>query len=169
MGPEPVLVGRVARAHGLTGEVAVEVVTDFPGRFVPGARLLLREGAALRPVVVSSVRWHGDRLLMRLEGIADRDGADRLRGAELLVDEAQLAPRPPGFVYHFEVEGCTAVARDGSPLGVVRALQEVAGRHLLVLETARGERDVPFVEPIVVSVDLEARRVTLDPPEGLLE
>ncbi|HUM00747.1 MAG TPA: ribosome maturation factor RimM, partial [Thermoanaerobaculia bacterium] len=68
-----------------------------------------------------------------------------------------------------EAAGLLAVTPDGRPLGVVKDLVEVAGRPLLVLETPRGEREVPFSRPIVVAVDLAVRRVVLDPPAGLLD
>ena len=169
MTAERVLVGRVVRPHGLAGEVVVEVLTDFPERFAPGRTLLVAEASPPRPATISSARWHSGRLLLGLAGATDRDGAERLRGAELLVDETDLAPRPPGFVYHFEVEGCAAVDPSGRPLGTVVRLEEVSGRHLLVLATPRGERDVPFVRPIVVEVDLGGRRVVVDAPAGLID
>ena len=79
------------------------------------------------------------------------------------------APRPAGYVYHFDVEGCRAVDRSGRELGLVTGLTEAGGRSLLEVRTPSGERDVPFVEPIVVSVDLASRTVVLDPPAGLLD
>ncbi len=78
-------------------------------------------------------------------------------------------PRPAGFVYHFDLEGCRVVDRSGRELGLVTGLEELGGRSLLELRTPSGEREVPFIEPIVVSVDLEGRLVVLDPPPGLLD
>ena len=166
-----VLVGRLARPHGLRGEMSVEVLTDFPDRFVPGLALVAADarGEGRRPLVVAGVRSAGDRLLVTFEGVADRTAAEGLRGLELSVPRGSEVPRPAGFVYHFDVEGCRAVDREGRELGVVTALEDVAGRSLLEIETPRGGRQVPFVEPIVVSVDLGRRLVVLDPPPGLLD
>lgn len=166
-----VLVGRLARPHGLRGEMSVEVLTDFPERFVPGLALVAADarGERRRTLVVETVREAGDRLLICFEGVGDRNGADELRGLDLSVPRGSEAPRPEGFVYHFDVEGCRAVDRDGKPLGVVTALVDVAGRSLLEVETPRGGRQVPFVEPIVVSVDVGRKVVVLDPPAGLLD
>lgn len=166
-----VVVGRLARPHGLRGELSVEVLTDFPDRFVPGLALVATDvpGGRRRELVVSAVRPNGDRLLVTFEGVASRTAADELRGYDLAVPKGSEAPRPEGFVYHFDVEGCRAVDRQGRELGVVTGLADVAGRSLLELRTPGGPRDVPFVEPIVVSVDLERRIVVLDPPAGLLD
>ena len=172
MSPEDlVVVGRLARPHGLRGEMSVEVLTDFPGRFVPGLVLLAsgEGGSRRRELVVAAVRGHGERVLVTFEGVASRTAAEELRGLDVAVPAGSEVPRPEGFVYHFDVEGCRAVDRAGRELGVVTGLADVAGRSLLELRTPLGERAVPFVEPIVVSVDLAKRLVVLDPPAGLLD
>ena len=106
---------------------------------------------------------------MTFQGVSSRTEADGLRGLDIAVPEGSEVPRPAGFVYHFDLEGCRAVDRSGRELGLVTGLEEVGGRSLLTLRTPAGEREVPFVEPIVVSVDLDRRLVVLDPPAGLLE
>lgn len=166
-----VVVGLLARPHGLRGEMSVEVLTDFPERFVPGLSLVATDalGARRRALVVSSVRPAGERLLMTFEGVESRTAAEELRGLEIAVPAGSEAQRPEGFVYHFDVEGCLAVDREGRELGVVRGLEDVAGRSLLELATSAGPREVPFVEPIVVSVDVEKRVIVLAPPAGLLD
>jgi 16S rRNA processing protein RimM len=166
-----VVVGRLARPHGLRGEMSVEVLTDFPERFVPGLAVVATgpAGDRRRELVVASVRPNGERLLVTFEGVPSRTEAEALRGLDIAVPKGSEVPRPEGFVYHFDVEGCRAVGLSGAELGVVTALEEVGGRPLLTLRTPSGERDVPFVSPIVVSVDLEKRIVVLDPPAGLLD
>ncbi|MBK9372855.1 MAG: 16S rRNA processing protein RimM [Holophagales bacterium] len=171
MTPEDlVVVGRLARPHGLRGEMSVEVLSDFPERFVPGLAVVGVDAAGKRrSLVVSAVRPNGERLLLTFQGVSSRTDADALRGLDIAVPKGSEVPRPAGFVYHFDLEGCRAVDRSGRELGLVTALEELGGRSLLTLLTASGERDVPFVEPIVVSVDLEKRLVVLDPPAGLLD
>jgi 16S rRNA processing protein RimM len=166
-----VVVGRLARPHGLRGEMSVEVLTDFPERFVPGLAVVASDvpGIRRRDLVVSAVRVNGERLLLTFEGVSSRTAADELRGLDIAVPRGQEVSRPPGYVYHFDIEGCRAVDRSGRELGVVTGLAEVGGRSLLELRTPAGERQVPFVEPIVVSVDIERRLVVLDPPSGLLD
>jgi 16S rRNA processing protein RimM len=170
-GPEDrVVIGRIVKPHGLKGEVVVEALTDFPERFSEGLRILLSGGAReAREARIVAVRQHLGRVLLTFEGISDVSTAETLRNVELSVGAADVAPRPAGFVYHWEIEGAFVEDVEGRPLGRVVALEDAAGRPLLVVETARGTRDVPFSSPIVVSVDVAAKRVVLAPPEGLLD
>lgn len=168
-----VVIGQVVKPHGLKGEVVVDVLTDFPERFFEGLRVSVsgcaHEAREVREVRILSRRSHGDRLLISFEGISDVGAAEKLRNAELSVRAEDVAPRPEGYVYHWEIEGAEVFDEKGSRLGRVAELQDAAGRPLLVVETPRGLRDVPFAHPIVVSVDVAQRRVVLDPPPGLLD
>jgi 16S rRNA processing protein RimM len=165
-----VVIGRVVKPHGLKGEVVVDVLTDFPERFFEGLRVRVSGGAReARDVRIAAVRPHQGRVLVTFEEISDVSMAETLRDSELSVDAHDVVPRPPGFVYHWDVEGAEVFDGSGRSLGRVAELRDVGGRSLLVLETARGEREVPFTAPIVVSVDVAARRVVLAPPEGLLD
>ena len=165
-----IVIGRVVKPHGLKGEVVVEVLTDFPKRFFEGLRVGLSGGGAeTREARIVAVRPHHDRVLLTFEDISDVSTAETLRNVELSVSAAEVAARPPGYVYHWEIEGASVVDAKGTPLGRVAALEDAGGRPLLVVETARGPRDVPFSSPIVVSVDVDGKRVVLDPPSGLLD
>jgi len=165
-----ITIGRIIRPHGLKGEVVVEVLTDFPERFSEGLRVRLSGGAReAREVRIVAVRPHQGRVLLTLEGTSDVSTAETLRGAELSVSAADVAPRPEGYVYHWEIEGASVVDAAGRPLGRVAELADAGGRPLLVVETSRGPRDVPFARPIVVSVDVAGKRIVLDPPPGLLD
>ena len=165
-----VVVGRVVRPHGLSGEVSVDVLTDFPSRYDPGSVLhRIGEGREPRPLTVEAARPHQGRLLVRFSGIASADDAEALRGAELLVPPGDEPERPPGYFFHWELNGFEVVDTRGRPLGTAGEIVEAGGLHLLVIATAAGERDVPFRPPIFVSADVSGRRVVLDPPPGLLD
>lgn len=165
-----VVIGRVVRPHGLSGEVSVDVLTDFPERYREGldVALVFPDGTS-RPARVSGLRPHGGRLLVLFDGVGSPEGAEALRGADVCVGENEVAERPEGYVFHWEVEGCEAVDTAGRPLGVVRELLDAGGRPLLVIATPGGEREVPFTRPIVVSVSVPGKRIVLDPPPGLLD
>lgn len=168
------VVGRIAKAHGVTGELVVDVRTDDPeARFLPGSRMRLknpRRGSA-HEVVVESVRPHGGRLLVRLDGVSDRDGADALRGALFVVDSADLPPiADPDEFYDHQLEGLHVRTVDGRDVGVVTEVLHTAGGELLAVRAESGaEILVPFVSAIVSSVSLADGVALIDPPEGLLD
>ena len=167
------VVGRVAKAHGVTGEVVVEIRTDDPDiRFAPGSSLRGRpsRGGPESRYVVESVRDHGGRLLMRLDGVADRTGAESLRGTVFLVDSGDLPPiEDPDEFYDHQLEGLNVVTTTGTAVGSVAEVLHTAAGELLSVRTEEGEVLVPFVSAIVTSVSLADQRIEIDPPEGLLE
>jgi 16S rRNA processing protein RimM len=167
-----VVVGRVAKAHGIGGELAVDIRTDEPDqRFATDAvvRAKLRDGTH-RPLTVVTARPHADRLLVRFAEVLTRDVAETLRGALLLVDIAELPPsEDPDEFYPHELEGLAAELSDGTRIGVVREIIHGPGGDLLVLDLAGREVLVPFVRAIVPEVNVAEKRVVLDPPEGLLD
>jgi 16S rRNA processing protein RimM len=169
---DQLLVGRVAKAHGIAGELAVDIHTDSPDeRFALGAVLSARlRDRSVRLVTVSSVRAHSGRLLVRFDEVLDRTAAETLRGAQLLVDAAELPPSDdPDAFYDHELEGLAAVLADGTKIGTVREIARSPGGELLVVDLTEGtEALVPFVRQIVPEVDVAGGRVVLDPPEGLL-
>ncbi|MCV7279677.1 ribosome maturation factor RimM [Mycolicibacterium flavescens] len=168
------VVGRVAKAHGVTGELAVDVRTDDPDtRFAPGAVLRGRpgRGGTEREFVVETVRAHGGRLLVRLRGIDDRAAADALRGTLFLVDSQELPPiDDPDEFYDHQLEGLRVVTTEGRLVGnVSEVLHTAAGELLSVTAEDGAEVLVPFVAAIVTSVSLADQTIEIDPPEGLLE
>ena len=168
------VVGRIAKAHGITGELVVDVRTDDPeARFAAGNRLRLKNFRAgiEREVVVASVRPHSGRLLIRLEGIADRDSADALRGGLFIVDSAELPPiDDPDEFYDHQLEGLAVRTVDGQNIGTVAEVLHTPGGELLSVRAESGtEVLVPFVNEIVTAVSLADRVVQINPPEGLLD
>jgi 16S rRNA processing protein RimM len=162
------VVGRVGRAHGIRGEVSVEIRTDDPdARFTPGSSLATED---LGPLTVETVRTHVDRLLVRFAGIEDRSAAETLRGVLLLVDSSEVPPTvDPDEFHDHELIGLAAVTADGADLGEIVDVEH-HGQDLLVLRrTAGGDALVPFVSAIVTDVDVPGGRIVLDPPPGLLE
>lgn len=165
-------VGRVVKAHGVTGEIVVEVRTDDPeDRFAPGSELCVKgpDGRS-SSYVLESIRAHGGRLLVRLAGVADRDGADALRGSMFVIDSDDLPPiDEPDTYYDHQLEGLRVRTTAGIDVGTVAEVLHTAAGELLAVRRDEGELLVPFVGAIVTSVSLQDRTVEIDPPEGLLE
>jgi len=166
--PDLVVVGRVGRPQGIKGEVTVEVRTDDPGaRFAPGATLLTDEG----PLTVAQSRDHSGKLVVLFEGVADRNGAEALRGRVLQVDALTLPPlEDEDEYYDSQLVGLVVEQRDGTVLGsVVDVLHLPHGDVLAVDRDAGSELLVPFVRAMVPTVDVAGGRVVVELPEGLLE
>lgn len=165
-----VVVGRIARTHGLRGEVAVEPETDFPEeRFAPGNVVFVADGGAGRPLRIEHVRTHKGRPLVVFEGIDAIEAAEALGRAELRVPLEVLDALPPGVYRHHELVGCTVETREGAVLGRVIRVDGASASSLLVVHGARGEVLVPLAAEICVSIDPAAGRIVIAPPEGLLD
>lgn len=165
------LVGYVARAHGNRAEVIVNPETDFAeDRFRPGTTLRVGGEANGVERTIRAVRFHQGRPVLALEGVDTMDDAEALAGAALSVRAASLAPLPEGTFYRHDLVGCEVQDRTGRPIGRVVAVHGPLERSLLVVEDpAGGEVLIPLVEEICESVDPAARRIVVNPPEGLIE
>jgi 16S rRNA processing protein RimM len=167
------VVGRIVRPHGVRGELVVEVRTDDPDlRLAPGV-VLATEPEAAGPLTVGRARWHSGRLLLSFDGVADRDQAQQLRGVMLVVDSAELEDiADPDEFRDYQLIGLAVIGPDGEHVGEVADVLHY-GQDLLVVagsgRRAGAEIMVPFVAEIVPLVDLEAGRLVVDPPAGLLD
>lgn len=167
-----VVVGRVAKAHGITGELAIDVRTDSPElRFADGSVLAARTRDGRRSdVTIETARPHGTRLLVRFAEVPDRNAAEQLRGAVLLADTDDLpATGDDDEFYDHQLAGLAAELADGTPCGTVREVLHTPGGELLALDHDGRELLVPFVRAIVPTVDLAGNRVVIEPPEGLFD
>ncbi|MCC6931327.1 MAG: ribosome maturation factor RimM [Gemmatimonadaceae bacterium] len=171
------IVGRVRRAHGVRGELVVEVMTDAPDAiFAPGARLLAGTTAGdLAPngkaLHVDDARPFKDGLLVTFEEITDRTEAELWRERYLLVPMEELEPLQDDEVYLHQLVGLEVQRTDGSTIGTVSGFFELA--HGLLLEIRRtGATDtvlMPYREEFIAGVDVERGVLVVDAPEGLFE
>jgi 16S rRNA processing protein RimM len=187
--PARLVVGRVLRPHGVRGEVTVEVLSDAPDRFAPGAELAAGdpEGAdpeagdpeaagpapdlsgGLRRVVVASSRLHQGRLLLAFQGIDDRTAADSLRGLLLSIPARAARPLEPGEYWPHQLVGLAVVDRQDQERGTVADVVPGTAHDLLSVRLRDGATAlVPAVAALVI-VDLDAGRVVVDALPGLLD
>ncbi|NGO73061.1 ribosome maturation factor RimM [Streptomyces boncukensis] len=164
------VVARIGRAHGIKGEVTVEVRTDEPElRLGPGARLATDPSSA-GPLTVAEGRVHSGRLLLRFEGVRDRTAAEALRNTLLIAEvDPEERPEDPEEFYDHQLADLDVVTREGAAVGRVEEVAHPPGQDLLVVRREDGgELLVPFVHEIVPEVDLAEQRIVIDPPPGLL-
>ena len=165
------VVARIGRAHGIKGQVTVEVRTDEPEtRLAPGAELLT-EPASAGPLTVAEARWHSARLLLSFRGVTDRTGAEALRGTMLIAEvDPEQTPEDPEEFYDHQLVGLAVVLADGTAVGELTAIAHLPAQDLLTVTRPDGsEVLVPFVSEIVPEIDLGRRRAVLTPPPGLLD
>ena len=162
-----VVVGRIGRAHGIRGELSVEVRTDEPERrFAPGSSLV----AGDRPVVVEAVRRHSGRLLVRLRGVADRTAAEQWQGALLEAEvDADELPDEDDAYYDHQLVGLRVLDHGGTAVGTVASVLHLPVQDLLVVDTGDAETMVPFVSELVPVVDLDAGALHLADVPGLVD
>jgi 16S rRNA processing protein RimM len=163
--PGMLLAGEIGKPHGLAGEVYVVPISDDPRRFKPGAELVRGDG---RKLIVASARTHGNRFLVKFEGIEGRADAELLRGPLFVPAEDARELGDDEFWPH-ELTGCMVSLTTGEPVGRLVRVDPGAAHDLLVVATDRGERLIPAVKDIVMEINLDQRGVVIDPPAGLLD
>ncbi|MET8577445.1 ribosome maturation factor RimM [Streptomyces sp. NPDC005012] len=165
------VVARIGRAHGIKGEVTVEVRTDEPElRLAPGA-VLATDPASAGPLTIETGRVHSGRLLLRFEGVRDRTGAEALRNILLIADvDPDELPEEEDEYYDHQLMDLDVVTVDGEAVGRITEISHLPSQDLFVVEREDGsEVYVPFVQEIVVEIDLEEQRAVIDPPPGLID
>ncbi|MGW1837337.1 ribosome maturation factor RimM [Streptomyces sp. BBFR2] len=165
------VVARIGRAHGIKGEVTVEVRTDEPElRLAPGA-VLATDPAAAGPLTIETGRVHSGRLLLRFAKVADRTAAEALRNTLLIAEvDPEEVPEDPEEFYDHQLIDLDVVTRDGTVVGRITEVSHLPYQDLLVVgRPGGGEVLIPFVSEIVPEIDLEEQRAVIDPPPGLLD
>jgi 16S rRNA processing protein RimM len=168
--PEWLVVGRVAKPHGVHGDILVKVLTDFPERLADGVRFGIGDDDPPSQFhEAHRVRYHKGRWLISVDGIRDREGVDQWRGKLLFLPEQSLDELPPGYYYEHHLVGLVCRSAAGEEFGKVVGIDTETQQTRLLVRRERREFQVPYVPEIVREVDLEAGVMILDPPKGLLD
>jgi 16S rRNA processing protein RimM len=164
------VVGRIAKPHGVHGDLLVDIITDFPERLDDGVRIGVGdEDSQLEFFETHRVRYHKGRWLLSIKGIRDRAAVEYFRGRYLFLPEQSLDQLPDGYYYEHHLVGLECRAGDGTVYGQVVGLDPGVGQTRLLVRRGRSEYLVPYVPEIVRKVDLEGGCVLIDPPPGLLD
>jgi 16S rRNA processing protein RimM len=170
MADDLLLVGRVARPHGIRGQVIVNPETDFAGeRFTPGQTLLVGPPGQTVPRRIVEARFHKGRPIVAFEDVATMNDAEALAGAELWMPQAEMAPLPAGTSYRHDLVGCEVRDRAGTVIGEVREVEGTLERSYLIVKGAHGDVMIPMIDEICVTVSPTERLIVVAPPDGLLE
>ena len=165
-----VTVGTVARTHGRRGQVVVNPLTDFPeSRFCVGEFVYTKYGTEITGRRITEMRFQGGRPVVGFENIHSINDAEGLRDCELRVPESALSQLPTGTYYIHELIGCEVVTSGGKSVGVVSKVEGPAALQRLIVVKEEKVYDVPLVDAVCVSIDVDSRHICIDPPVGLLE
>jgi 16S rRNA processing protein RimM len=163
-------VGRIARAHGIRGQVIVNSESDFPEeRFRPGAELFIERNGIVEALTLTTVRFQQNRPVIGVSGVETMNDAEALAGYELRVPRDRLAQLPAGTYYRHDLIGCRVETRGGELVGTVKDVEGTLSGSRLVVSAPRGEVLVPLVADICTAVEPAEKRIVIDPPVGLLD
>ncbi len=169
---ELVLVARVAKPRGVRGEVTADLLTDFPERFEWLEELIAVFPGGRRERLALEGHWlHGGRVILKFEGFDAPETAAALAGCELAVPESEAVELEEGEFYDWQLEGCRVETVEGRDVGTVREVLHTGGEAPVLIIRDEGGREnlVPLAESICVEIDVAARLIRVDAPEGLLE
>jgi len=168
---DEVVIARIVKARGVRGEVACDVETDFPERFASLASVMVRmPDRTPRTLAIENHWFHQRRVIVKFEGYDTMTAAGTLVGGRLVIHAGDELPLDDDQFFERRLVGSAVVTVTGQDVGRVTGLLRTGGTDLLVIEGNGGrEHLVPFADAICTEVDVEAKRITIDPPEGLLD
>ncbi|WP_411218735.1 ribosome maturation factor RimM [Terribacillus saccharophilus] len=167
-------VGKVVNTHGVVGEVRVVRITDFDERFEPGEELYWfqdeNESGKPQKLIINTHRKHKTFDLLTFQGYTSINQVEQLKGGVLKVREDQLGDLEEDEFYYHEIIGCAVETVDGEVLGKVKEILSPGANDVWVVQRAK-QKDllVPYIEPVVKQIDVENKRVVIEPMEGLLD
>jgi 16S rRNA processing protein RimM len=174
--PSFLVVGHINKPHGTKGELFVWPLTDHPESvYAPGVTVLVADSEGnepddtFSPMLIRAVRPFRNGWLVSLDGVMDRNASEELRGRYLLMPFEEIEPLAEGQVFYHQLLGMQVVTKDGTVLGEIAEVYELKPAAMLEVRGPSGEIMIPYLSHIVVEVDTDARRMVIDPPEGLLD
>ena len=162
--PDRNAVARVLGVWGRIGHVKIESLSDIPNRFVSGARFFIRQ----RAYICEGSRQQGKMLIIKLEGVNNRDDAAELQGSILETPSSESPELPEGIFYHYQIVGLEVRTADSLSLGKVTDIISTGSNDVYVVQTSDGEVLIPATPDVVTKVDLETGIITIEPITGLL-
>lgn len=165
-GPVFLAVGRLRRSHGVTGEILMDVLTDFPERLQVGKTVYV--GDVHEEMQIIGIRGHDRELIVRLQGISTPEEVAPYRNRLVFVKASELPELPEGEFYHHQLLDLSVVNEEQVVLGKLESILETGANDVYVVKTPEGkELLLPAIEEVILEVDLAKRQMTVRPPEWL--
>lgn len=166
-----VRIAKALRTRGLKGELVADLLTDFPERFEAITTLIAVGPRGEHQVVELENFWfQNDRVILKLVDCDNVDAAEKFKNYEFCVTDSEVVELEEDEYYDFDLEGCTVRDASGRKVGKVTEVLKTGGAEILVVAAESGtEIMVPLAESIVTKIDIGAKEILIDPPEGLLD
>ncbi len=164
--PDYLAVGFLRRPHGVSGEILMDLITDFPERLKPGRPLYL--GDAHTPVTLTHIRAHGKSMLVRLEGMDTPEEAGKYRNTWLFAKTSEVPALPEGQYYQYQLLGLNVLDEEGRSLGVLREILETGANDVYVVTDEAGQETLlPVIPEVVLELKPEEGFIRVHMLEGL--
>lgn len=162
-------VGEVITTHGIRGELRIQPLTDEPERWEELTRVFYRSPEGTHELHVESIRYHKQAVVVKFEELSDMNEAEKLRGAWLWLPKSERRPLPPDRFYRDQIIGLEVYNEQDVHLGGIREILQTGANDVYVVKSVNGELLLPALKSVVLSVDLEAGRMRVRIPDGLME
>ena len=167
-GPALLAVGKIRRPHGVTGDVLVDVYTDFPERLLPKA--VLYAGETHVPLTIRRQRIHNDGILLAFDGFTTPEQVGRFRNQILYIIVADAMELPEGEFYFHQLLGLSVLDETGVTLGKVTEIMQTGANDVYVVTDEAGKEILlPAIAEVILDVDLDTRRIKVHLLPGLAE
>ena len=167
---ELVAIARLVRPRGLKGEIAADLLTDFPERFEGLSTVTgVREDGSRLTLEIDDFWFQKGRVILRFAGYGSIERAEELRGIEICVPESDAVELEADEFFDWQLHGCRVETLDGAEVGTVTEVLRNGGTEVLLVKEADKDHLIPFAEAICPEVDIENKLIRIDPPEGLLD
>ncbi|GAB5489847.1 MAG: ribosome maturation factor RimM [Phototrophicaceae bacterium] len=173
LSPKYLALGKILRPHGIRGEIRMKILTDYPERFINDLKTIYLGEKVTQDNAdaysLKSARFHKDFLLITLDEVKSRNDAETLRGKMVMIDIDNAVPLEDGEFYLYQLIGLTVQTDDGIELGQLKEVIETGANDVYIVKGREfGEVLLPAHEETIVSIDFEAKLITMTLPEGLL-
>jgi len=168
---DSIVIARICKPQGRIGEVSAELATDFPERFEELEEVTVAFPNGEQRTMTLTNSWpHKGRVVLKFQGVDSISDAEKLTGGKVLISPDDLVELPEDSFFDFELEGCEVVDSSDKSIGTVREVVRTGGTDLLSVVTETGdEKLIPFADSICTSINVEGKKIVIDPPDGLLE
>lgn len=167
--PKHFHLGKIIKAHGLHGDVSCSFDTDSPRSYAKLKGFFLEINHTLLPYFITSIKLNGDEAIVSLEEVKTVEQANKLKGADIYLPLEQLPKPPKDEFYWHDLLGCEIIDEELGALGTIEEVVETSGHNLLTFKYQNKEVLVPFVKQFIKQVDIKAKKLEVQLPDGLLD